>query len=68
MMSEKPFIPDAVLAEAMGAALHDSVVLSFMRTPSPWNRGLPKPRPWYRRLWHRIGRYLPRVSVHLGPR
>ena len=27
-----------------------------------------KPRPWYRRAWDRIDRYLPRVRVSIGPR
>lgn len=58
-----PLIPDDVLAEVMGAAVHDSVVMQFAR-----RRGPIKPRPWYWRVWHRIDRYLPRVSVHLGPR
>lgn len=64
---DRRFVP-MVSREVRDAALHDSVVMQFIRTPSPWNLGLPKPRPWYRRLWHRIDHYLPRVSVHLGPR
>lgn len=54
------------LAESLGAALNKSVVLSFLEQ-SVWPKVAPKPRPWYRRLWYRIDRYLPRVSVRLGP-
>ena len=60
-MPEKPLIPEDLQREIMEDVLKKSSVLRMLKWPPP------KPRPWYRRVWQRVDRYLPRVKVYLGP-
>lgn len=58
-----PFIPRDVLEEAIGTALHESVVASFTKTAA-W--GSEPPSPWYVRLRRRLARYIPHARFWFG--
>lgn len=60
----RPFIPDDV-----ARATYEMVLTPTLVSRSPLFQRPPlRPQPWYRQLWRRIDRYLPRVRVWLGPR
>jgi len=57
----EPMIPDALRRQIIADVQQRGAVFGML------SRRPPKPRPWYRRAWSRIDRYLPRVRVSLGP-
>ncbi len=62
-MDRPPFIPDEVSRHIYEMAMKPSLLSRLMIEQRP-----PiKPRPWYRRAWARVDRYLPRVRVSIGP-
>lgn len=60
----EPLIPYDVMQQVLGAALNESVTAQFLKQTGQW----PPPSSWYARFWRRVDSYLPRVSVHIGPR